>query len=366
MNFCKLCILPNTRPNLYIDSKGCCNACKDHKNKKLIDWKQRKREFQRILSKIKNKNNGYDCIVPVSGGKDSTWQIIKCLEYGCKPLAVTWRTPSRTTIGQKNLDNLIRLGVDHIDYQINPHVESRFMLEAFKKYGSTAIPMHMAIFSIPVKLALKFDIPLIVWGENSAQEYGGIDKDINNFRLNKNWFNKYGVTNGTEIKDWISKKLSKRDLTAYYGLDWQDLRKKKIYSIFLGHFFRWDTNNSFNIAKKHGFKINNQKPKTGIYKHSDIDCNFISIHHWMKWYKFGFTRAMDNLSIEIREKRITRDQSLKILKKLKDQKPVNDIKKFCKFVNITEKTFFKYAEKHRNKKIWHKKNDKWILKNFVI
>ena len=366
MKFCKSCILPDTRPNLFLNSNGICNACIDYKKKPLLDWKQREKHFQEIIKKFKNQYNDYDCIVPVSGGKDSTWKIIKCLEHNLKPLAVTWKTPSRTEIGQKNLDNLINLGVDHIDYQINPKVESKFMLETFKKFGSTAIPMHLAIFSFPIKIAIKFDIPLIIWGENSAREYGGLEKDISNYKLNKNWFKKYGVTNGTVANDWISKKITKKDLSSYYELNWKEINQKNIYSIFLGEFFKWDTQNSYKIAKKHGFKTNTTNIKTGYYKHTDIDCNFISIHHWMKWYKFGFTRAMDNLSLEIRENRITRNKAINIIKKLGEQKPVKDIKKFCKFANISEKKFFQIAERHRNKNIWLIKNKKWKLRNFII
>jgi hypothetical protein len=116
---------------------------------------------------------GYDCVIPVSGGKDSTWQVVKCLEYGLNPLAVTWKTPARTEVGAQNLANLVALGVDHIDYQINPKVERRFMLKALERFGSTAVPMHMALFSIPLTVAVRFEIPLVVWGENSALEYGG-------------------------------------------------------------------------------------------------------------------------------------------------------------------------------------------------
>ena len=116
--------------------------------------------FAEVVGKAKAQSRGYDCLIPVSGGKDSTWQVIKCLEYGLNPLCVTWKTPARTQLGQQNLDNLVGLGVDHIDYQINPKVERKFMLEAFKRFGSTAVPMHMAIFSIPAQIAARFRIPL--------------------------------------------------------------------------------------------------------------------------------------------------------------------------------------------------------------
>lgn len=367
MIFCKSCILPNTRPNLTISEDGICNACKLNKTKKKIDWTKRKKELLKIINQIKfdNKNN-YDCIIPVSGGKDSTWQVVESLKLGLKPLAVTWKTPARTNIGQENLNNLVNLGVDHIDYQINPKVESKFMLQSLKKYGSTAIPMHMAIFNIPLKLADVMKIPLIIYGENSAQEYGGKQTHSESNFITKDWLRHYGVTNGTTPNDWISTSLSRKDLTAYYGPNWNKLKKHKVKALFLGSFIKWDINNSFKVASNFGFKVRKTGPKVGIYNHTDIDCSFISIHHWLKWYKFGFTRDMDNLSIEIRNKRISRDQAINFIKRKGIKPPNQDIKKFCKYVGITYENFNQICEKFRNKKIWSKVGNKWKIKDFLI
>ncbi|MDC2978446.1 N-acetyl sugar amidotransferase [Pelagibacteraceae bacterium] len=361
MKFCKLCVLPDTRPNLFLNSKGICNACETFKLNNKIDWKKREFLFKKIINKYKSKNS-YDCIIPVSGGKDSTWQVKKILDYGLKPLTITWKTPARTIIGQKNLDNLIKLGVDHIDIQVNPKVESEFMLETFIKAGSTAIPMHFAIFNLPIAFAKKFSIPLIIYGENSAKEYGGTDKEIKKYFIDNSWLKKYGVTNATKIDDWYSKILSKKDLSIYNLTE--NTLNKSIRSIFMGHFFQWGIKKSFTEATKVGFKQSN-KINIGLYRHTDIDCDFIPIHHWLKWYKFGFNRLMDNLSQEIRNKRITREKAIKLIKKNKNNIPKRSIKKFCKYVKISEKKFYSIAEKHRNLDIWSKKNGKWKLNNFI-
>src|SRR5215510_12625154 len=165
MRYCRVCVLPDTRPSLKLDSEGVCNACRTHASKRTIDWVAREQMFRRLVEGVRMRASGYDCLVPVSGGKDSTWQTVKCLEYGLTPLAVTWKTPARTAIGQRNLDNLVRLVVDHIDFQINPRVEARFMLKAFERFGSTAIPMHLALFNIPLTIATRYEIPLVIWGE---------------------------------------------------------------------------------------------------------------------------------------------------------------------------------------------------------
>jgi len=214
--WCKNCVLPNTRPNIKINSSGICNACINHKNKNFIDWKKRFFLLKKLIKKIKkNSKCKFDCLIPVSGGKDSTWQTYNCLKLGLKPLTFTWKNPSMTSIGQKNLDNLINIGVDHIQWTVNPIVESKFMLKTFIKSGSTAIPMHFAIHNITRHIAKKFEIPLIVWGENSAFEYGENSKsDLSSF-MSTNWRKYYGATNNSTIFDWINEDLTEDDLASY-------------------------------------------------------------------------------------------------------------------------------------------------------
>ena len=367
IRYCSSCILPDTRPNLMIDSDGVRNACKSHGQKINIDWINRENLFSKVVQNAKSRSKGYDCIVPVSGGKDSTWQVVKCLEYGLNPLGVTWRTPARTILGQDNLDNLVSLGVDHIDYTINPKVEAKFLLESLEKYGATAIPMHMAMFSIPTKIATQFDIPLVVWGENSAFEYGGTKDEMKGFKLDREWLKKFGVTQGTTAKDWISDNLTKKELTPYFMPTEKEINKSGLLAIFMGYYFPWDVEISLKVAKENGFNVRKEGPKLGYYNYADIDCDFMSIHHWLKWYKFGFTRLMDNLSLEIRNDRMNRDEALKILIKEGVKIPMSDIEKFCKFVNISKRNFFSICEKFRNKDIWKQNTQgNWRINNFVV
>lgn len=367
IKYCKRCLLPNTRPGINIGDDGVSNVWKESITKNYnIDWDKREDQFKTLVSQIKKKEKEYDCIVPVSGGKDSTWQILKCIEYGLNVLAVTWKTPARTKIGQSNLDNLISLGVDHIDFTINPDVEKKFMYKSFVKFGTTALPMHMALFNIPLKIAVKFDIPLVIWGENSAVEYGTDDESLMSFEMNSKWLKKHGVMHGTTAKDWIGKDLTKKDLTPYFGPNDKELNKAGVNAIFLGHFFKWDPERSLKIAKENGFKVRVEGPKTGYYNYADIDCDFISIHHFIKWYKFGFTRLFDNLAIELKKGRITIDEAKKIIKDYGIQEPKNDINKLCDFLGIEKSHFYNILESFRNHKIWIQENKKWKIKNFPI
>jgi len=363
LRYCKQCVLPSSRPNIKFNAEGICNFA-PAKEKANISWNAREKDFKELVALTNKKSSGYDCVIPVSGGKDSTWQVITCLKYGLKPLAVTWRTPGRTKIGQENLDNMIQLGVDHLDYQISPEVEKKFMLKSFERFGTTALPMHMAIHSIPLRIAASFKIPLVVWGENSAFEYGGEEDVRQGFLLDQKWRDRYGLTHGTTAKDWIDRDLSAKDLAAYFLPTEKEL--ENVRAIFLGYYFKWDPQMTAEVAKEHGFKSAKGGPKTGLYDYADIDCDFISVHHFMKWYKFGFTRLFDNLSIEVKNQRMTREQAVDFIRKTGLQIPRSDISKICQFMKISEDRFYEIAETFRNKEIWTKVDNVWKIPDFLI
>lgn len=361
MKYCKNCILPNSRPNVFINTNGLCNS-KCSSDPKKIDWNLRKLEFKKIIKKLQKKNNLYDCIIPVSGGKDSTWQVLTALKYKLKPLCVTWKSPQRNSIGTANLENLIKLGVDHIDFTINPKIEKKLILKSFQLEGSPVLTMHMAMHNIPKIFAEKYNIPLIIWGENPAFEYGSKEKDLKGSDASFKWRKKFGNLPKNFSK--ISSGINKKELYPYIS----HLNKKnKVREIFLGHYFFWDPKKILKIVQKNGFK-KNSKTIVGLYNFADIDdMSLITVHHWMKWYKFGISRLWDNLSIEIREKRISRNKAIDIIRKKDHILPKTEIKNFCNYLNISTNDFFKIAEKHRNKKIWflNKKNI-WYIKDFLI
>ncbi|MBL4700866.1 MAG: N-acetyl sugar amidotransferase [Phycisphaeraceae bacterium] len=365
LNYCKRCVLPSSRPNLDINEAGDCN-CSVARHKESIDWEQRENDFKTLVRRVKSIGADYDCIIPVSGGKDSTWQVVKALEFGLKPLCVTWRTPGRSELGQQNLDNLIQLGVDHMDVSINPDVERRFTLKAFERKGASAIPMHMALHAIPLNFATKFKVPLILWGENSAFEYGGSDDELMGVRLTHAWLKKYGVTNGTVANDWVDGDLSAQDLAIYQWPSDEEQEKAGVTAQFLGHFFKWDPVMTFEAAKLKGFKAAD-KPTTGYYSFADVDDNYlIAIHHWVKWYKFGFTRTWDNVSLEIRAGRLTRNEAIDILKGKGDETPKREIEMFAQFLEVPVSRIYEIAETFRNHDIWTKKNNQWVIEDFLL
>jgi N-acetyl sugar amidotransferase len=366
IRYCQRCILPDTRPGLVIAEDGICGACRSHSTKTDVDWSVREQMFRDVVANAQSRAKGCDCLIPVSGGKDSTWQVAKCLEYGLKPLALTWRPPLRTEIGQRNLENLISLGVDHIDYQISPEVERRFVYEGLCRYGSSAIPMHMAIFNIPLRMAERLNIPLVVMGENSSAEYIGGDNAFTGFELTPEWVRRFGVTHGTTAEDWVSETLTRKDLTPYFGPDAEALKQADVRAIFLGYYFAWDPEKVFEFSKQRGFCANPGGARVGLYDYADIDDDAMSVHHWFKWHKFGFTRLWDNLALENRNGRLSRDEAIRIVRETGDQTPHGDIAKLCEWLRIPVDRLFEIAESYRDPRIWNRRDGHWMIDGFLI
>jgi N-acetyl sugar amidotransferase len=166
--------MPETKPDLYIDGEGICSACRSFERRTLVDWEKRKQELLNILDRYRSRGgSNYDCIIPVSGGKDSHYQVIRMLELGANPLCVTATTDMLSPIGRRNIENLKRLGVDYIEVTTNPVVRRKINRIALTEVGDISWPEHVTIFTIPVRIAVQMKIPLIIWGENPQNEYGG-------------------------------------------------------------------------------------------------------------------------------------------------------------------------------------------------
>lgn len=366
MKYCSKCVLPDSRPGIFIDESTICSGCKNNIFiPKKIDWEERKLLFKNFIYKLVNSkttSEGNLSVVPVSGGKDSTIQVVRALEFGLKPIAVTWKSPGRTDHGQLNLDNISDLGVDHIDFKINPQVEKQFTYKCFQKLGNPSIPMHLAIHSIPLFVAKMLNIPLILWAENPAFTIGTDQSNLDGPLKTKEWFTYFGGTMNTVSSDWIDKNLTKDDLYIYSmaGKSLSDIKE-----IFLGYYFPWNPHEIAKSAEKYGKKLLKQSI-VGIHDFSEDDDSFLMpVTEWLKWHKFGITRTWDNLSIDIRLGKITRDDAISKILKLGYERPNKAIQEFCKYLNITESKFDLICDSFRSG-IWSKQNGKWTINNFLI
>jgi N-acetyl sugar amidotransferase len=358
--------LPETRPGVQLDETGVCRGCRNADAKSRIDWDSRRAEFGRLVERVRARGADYDCVIPVSGGKDSYWQVVTCLEHGLHPLCVTYAVPGRNALGEQNLRGLIEIGVDHIDFHANPKVESAFVRRAFLERGISGLVTHMAIFAVPVRLAVAQRIPLVIYGENSAFEYGSEDASLAGAALDRRWLDSFGVTDGTTADDWVGQGLSAEDLKPYRFPSEAELDAAGTTITFLGHYFPWDPEHSLRVARQHGFKKRDGSALVGHYDFVNIDDDLIGIHHHAKWYKFGITRSWDTLSMEIRAGRLSREQALAEVRRRGDETPWDAIRAFCDRIAISERDYFEALERFRNREIWSRRGDRWVIDGFLL
>ena len=368
MNYCRKCIMPDTRPDQYLNDDGICNACLSFEHQKTIDWNDRKNALNKIIEnkKLKNKN-GWNCVVPGSGGKDSTYQIIRAKELGLNPVFVTASTCDLSEIGRYNLENVKKIGFDVVEISNNTKVRAKINKIGLELLGDISWPEHVSIFTAPIKFALAFDIPLILWGENPQMEYGGPDKSLNNSVLDQKWMEEFGGLIGFRVSDLIdSYNFKKQELEIYNYPDVDVLKEKSILGIFLGYYERWDSVKNFNISKDNGFKEYEKDLEGCYFNFEKIDNYQHGIHDYFKYLKFGFGRATDQLSYQIRRGKINRSDAIDIVKKIEGKYPKSymgkSIKDILNKINVDEKSFIKICDQFTNKNIFKTNQANQLIK----
>jgi N-acetyl sugar amidotransferase len=247
--------MPETKPDLYIDKEGVCSGCRSFELREEIDWQARKSELTAILDRYRSKDgSNYDCIIPVSGGKDSHTQTIRMLELGMNPLCVTATTDKLSSIGRNNIENLKNLGVDYIEVTTNPAVRRKVNRLALTQVGDISWPEHVTIFTVPVRIAVQFNIPLIIWGENSQDEYGGPAAAAENNTLTRRWLEEFGGLLGLRVSDLIGQDgIESKHLIQYIYPSDAELQRVGVTGLFLGYYLPWDGYQNALLAQAHGF-----------------------------------------------------------------------------------------------------------------
>lgn len=353
MKFCTKCTMPDTKPELTFDENGVCDACRSHEKKRTdINWDEREQEFLDIVNKNK-KNRGYDCLVPVSGGKDSTFQTMKVLELGLKPLCVCFEPTVATELGKQNLDNLQNLGVDLILVKKDPETYRKMVLEGLRIVGDNEWPDHVGIFTVPVHFAVKFNIPLIVWGENSQFEYGGPATSRDNKHLNRRWLEEFGGLLGYRVEDMVGVDgITEKDLYLYeYPTD-DEIEEVGVTGVFLGYYFPWDTRRQTEKVIEKGFKVAARHIETTYTNFENLDCHSMTVHDYLKFIKYGFGRATDHACLDIRNGDISRDEGVRLVQKYDGRYPHEAVKEFCEWSRISQEEFDSTIDAFTNRKIF--------------
>ena len=359
MFWCKECLVPSTRPRIAFKD-GICNACWHHKTKidGTINWKERWQELTNLCNKYRHVKP-FNVVVPVSGGKDSTfvaWNLKYHPDLRMNPLTVTFREPMPTLIGKCNLENFILSGFDHIFISPNQESYRKYNKDWFISQGMPKQAFVCGISTSVLRLAIQFDIPFIMWGEYGEAEYGGKDEHL--MKSNRDFL--------------INIYYEGQDNCEKYGPWWkipeqQDL--DKIVSTWYSYFVDWDPEEHAKFAKE---KVNFQTQVGGsigtFTNYSQLSCCLQDLHCYLMFLKFGFGRCTSDASIEIRRGRLSREEGVKAVNALDGQFPVEYLEAYLGYFEMTPQEFWEVIDNFANRELLERTGrieKPWILKEPV-
>tara|TARA_Y100000031_G_scaffold149289_1_gene186830 strand:+ start:507 stop:1670 length:1164 start_codon:yes stop_codon:yes gene_type:complete len=358
IKYCKSCITPATKPDFKINADGICAGCQSFTYRKHIDWKRKEKDFLEIINKYKNNNHSnYDCIIPCSGGKDSTYQTIKVLEYGLNPLCVTASTDMLSEIGRKNIENIKKLGVDHMEVSTDPNLRRKINLFTLETIGDISWAEHITIFTIPVRIAVNMRIPLIIWGENASNEHGGPANDLENNIFDRRRLEELGGIGSlrtSDLPDLMG--IEEKKLIQYTYPSKKELIDVGVIGIFLGYYFPWDGKKNAEIAAQNGFMTYHKNVEGSVVNYENLDNLQMRIHDYFKFLKYGFDRVTDWCSIHIRRGRMKREEAVEIARewggKYPDEYLGVKLEEVLREIGCDKARFDKICNNFTNKKLF--------------
>ncbi|MDP1725459.1 MAG: N-acetyl sugar amidotransferase [Bacteroidota bacterium] len=387
VKFCKKCVMSNQRPaseiefkhnintkkkTLNFDEEGVCDACRHGEEKEKINWQKREEELLMLLDKHRSKNGSYDCMVPGSGGKDSAMQahILK-YKYGMNPLTITWPPILYTDYGYKNWKNWINSGFDNVTFTPNGKVMNLLTKLSIENLMHPFQTFMLGQKNLAPKLALKYDIPLIFYGENEA-EYGNPIADNASSLRDKSY---YAISNlddiylgGVSIKELKEKyALTNLDLSAFLPADSTELAKSNIEVHYLGYYIKWIPQESYYYAVEHtGFKARPFRTQGTYSKYNSIDDKIDDLHYYTTFIKFGIGRATYDASQEIRNMHLTREEGVALVKKFDGEFPDRYFNEIMDYIGMKSERFHELCDQFRSPHLWAKSDTgEWKLRHNV-
>lgn len=350
MRYCTKCILPETHQTIKFNQEGVCSVCEQIEYRDTeIDWDERRRMLQKLVNEYRDKGE-YDCIVPFSGGKDSTfqlWYVVK--ELGLKPLVVRFdHWGYRPKVAENNARTFKLLGVDVLQFTPSWHVVKELMLEALKRTGDFCWHCHTGVYAHTMQIAIRYQTPLIIWGESLAEyaswysydEFEEVDETRFNRAMN------LGIT-ADDMYEFLNGRVSRRDLYPFAYPPRDELMKIKCRSICLGNYIKWDIKKQVEIIKRElgweGQEVEGIPPE---YDYEKIECQWQGIRDYCKYIKRGYGRTNHLVSIDIRNKRLTREEGWVLAEKYDGKRPASlDI--FLERLGLGEEEFVSIVSRHR-------------------
>ena len=374
--WCKKCTISNQRPRIIFDNDGVCSACKHKEYKEKIDWKKREEALLTLLDKHRKKDGSWDVIVPSSGGKDSGY-VAHQLKYKYKmnPLTVTWAPLKYTEIGWKNLQSSIDSGLTNLLCTPNSKFHRKLARLCFEELGDAFHVFVLGQISYPFQIALKFNVPLVFYGENGELEYAGDPKHKDTpYKAIEDCIqqNYKGLTFdqllsfGLKNKDYLSEDdFSKSDLTFYKIPPVEKLKEQNILGQhYFSYYHKWTPQENFYYCTEHtGFKPNPERSEGTYSKYASLDDKMDGFHYYMRYIKFGLGRCVEDAAHEIRDGHITRDEGIALMQKYEGEFPKKYFQEFLDYLNITQDHFWEVLDSWRLPHLWKKSGNKWELKN---
>jgi N-acetyl sugar amidotransferase len=373
IKFCKICIMPNTRPRIVFNSENICNACLHSQKKNNINWEERKKEFDILITRIKEQSlknkSKYDCVVPWSGGKDSTSIALKLkFEFGLNPLLVTFSPLIANECGVFNRNIVSELGFDSIFISPNKNISKKLAKRFFIERGNSKIGWDAGINSGPVQIALNYKIPTIFYAEHGESEYGGLVlNEESEKKRNLREVIEHQI--GDYPENWISEEVTERDLAPYIYPSESEIGNIKLEAYYFSYFFKWSMLENYEYVKLKmpNFKTDPSGRTQGTFTNFDsLDDKIDCLYYYMQYIKFGFGRATRDSCRMIQNNQMTRKEAIELARKYDGEFPEKDFEEVLNYLELNQDTFEEIVTKHRNAEIWKSgKDNKWKLINSI-
>ncbi len=371
MRYCRDCVMPDTKPYLSFDEDGVCGACLAHrrKNEQLgdIDWSGRAAEFTALLAEVKAAAAPfYDVLVPVSGGKYSMAQVHCVLVKGLRILAVNVDYGIKTDVGRRNLERVAEMGADLIVYRPRQPLHKRLIRIGLEDFGDPDLLSHTLLHAYPLHVALQYQVPLVLLGENAAFEYSGETNAVAGPTISRGWFDRYAANQGHDAR-YVSKRYDiPLEELVYY--DFPDrLQQSATRAVFMSHYVLWDSETHLEIAKRYGFEAL-PSPAEGTYRNFvGIDEKIHRIHQYLKVLKFGYGRATDHACEDIRNGRMTREHA-KLLVRKHDLQEISAyfLDDVAAYLDLSRDDLLRVLEKYRSRRLWERDSKgRWFITNHL-
>ena len=365
VRYCKTCLMPDTRPRIEFDAAGVCNACRTAERKNEIDWDKRRQEFLDLVEEHRATEGPYDCVVPWSGGKDSSTIAHRLkFEFGLNPLLVTFSPLMPSEIAAHNREALIREGFDHLMVRANQKVSRRLSKRFFVERGDPKIHWNAGINSVPVRAAVNYKIPLIFYAEHGESEYGGRTLSEDHMKM-RDFAEVLEHQIGDDPANWMDGEIEEKDLAPYVYPDQDEIEAGGVKALYFSYFFRWSMLDNWNYLKdKIDFRTEPNGRTDGTFTDFDsLDDKIDNLYYHMQFIKFGFGRCVRDACRMIQNGQMTRDEGLELVRKYDDEFPKSHHEEHLEYLGLSEAEFTETIDKHRDPQIWERQGNQWVLKH---